>query len=101
MIQELKMKCATSAPRYTTRDALISAGVLLLTTVIVMGAGILARRAGYDELAKATLGVAFPASLIVSMPFMYLKGQSARVQAFFVAVPLAILIAIAYLSTKI
>lgn len=100
MLQELKMKCATTSPRYTTRDGMISAGMLLLTTLILTGAGMLAKREGHDQLAEATLGLAVPASLILSSPFMYLKGQSWRVQAFFVIVPLTILIAIGLLNTR-
>ena len=101
MIQQLKMKCATSTPRYTTKDSLISAGVLMATTVVLLALGNAANRQGYSTLGEVLKGVAFPASMVVSMPFAMLKGQSGRVQMFFVMVPLLILLAISYLATKI
>ena len=101
MIQELKMKCATSTPRYTTKDSLISAGVLIAATFVLLALGIAANRQGYPTLGETLKGVAFPASMMVSMPFALLKGQPTRVQTFLVMVPLVILLAISYLATKI
>src|ERR1043165_7644586 len=101
MIQELKLKCATTSPRYTTRDGLISAGVLLAATLVLLTAGIWLNRNGYHETGEAVKGLAFPIATLVSMPFAILKGQSRRVQTFFILVPTAILIGIGYLSTKI
>ena len=101
MIQQLKMKCATSTPRYTTKDSLISAGVLMATTVVLLALGSAANRQGYSTLGEVLKGVAFPASMMVSMPFAVLKGQPSRVQMFLVMVPLMILLAISYLAVKI
>jgi hypothetical protein len=101
MIQQLKMKCATSTPRYTTKDGLISAGVLIATTIVLLALGIAANRQGYPTLGETLKGVAFPASMMVSMQFWLLKGQPTRVQTFLVMVPLAFLVAISYLATKI
>ena len=101
MIQQLRVKCATSTPRYTTKDSLISAGVLMATTFVLLALGIAANRQGYPTLGETLKGVAFPASMMVSMPFALLKGQPTRVQAFLVMVPLVLLVAISYLATKI
>jgi hypothetical protein len=101
MIQELRMKCATSTPRYTTKDALISAGVLIATTFVLVALGAAANRQGYHTLGEVLKGVAFPASMMISMPFALLKGQPSRVQAFLVTVPLVILVAFSYLATRI
>jgi hypothetical protein len=101
MIQQLKMKCATSTPRYTTKDSLISAGVLIATSLVLLALGIAANRQGYHTLGEVLKGVAFPASVMISMPFALLKGQPTRVQTFLVMVPLVFLLAISYLATKI
>jgi hypothetical protein len=101
MIQQLRVKCATSTPRYTTKDSLISAGVLIATTFVLLALGIAANRQGYHTLGEVLKGVAFPASMMVSMPFALLKGQPTRVQTFLVTIPLVLLFAISYLATKI
>jgi hypothetical protein len=101
MIQALRMKCSTRTARYTTRDSLISAGVLLGATIVMAVAGAAARRRGHDDLGMFLLSVAFPASVILSMPFALLKGQSRRSQVFFVLVPLAILAAFSSVSILI
>ena len=101
MIRELKLKCTTSTPRYTTKDGLISAGVLLAATLVLSVLGIAARRQGYDQLAEFMLALAFPASVVISMPFAILKGQPVRVQTFFIVVPLAILVVLTWIATLI
>ena len=101
MIQELKMKCSTSTMRFTTKDGLISAAVLLAVTLAMSAAGIMARRQGSDQLAEFILGLAFPASVVISMPFAVLKGQPRRVQVFVVGITLAILAGATYLATLI
>ena len=101
MIQELKLKCATRTPRYSTRDALISAGVLILTTFVLLTVGVAANRAGYHTLGETLKGLAFPASLMVSMPFALTKGVPARAQALLIGIPLLLLVAISYLATRI
>jgi hypothetical protein len=98
MVQLLKMKCATASPKMTTRDGLIGAGVILASTIVITAVAMAAKAQGSDKFAELLLGMSFPASLIIAMPFMYLKGQSRRVQALFVAIPLAILAGISWLS---
>lgn len=101
MVQTLKLKCATRTPRYTTKDALIGAGVLLAVTVVLQAVGIAANRAAYPTLGETLKGLAFPASMLLSMPFYLTKGLSWRAQALLLGVPMLILIAISYLATKI
>lgn len=101
MIQELKMKCATATPRYTKKDAMISAGVLIAVTLLMSIAGTQAKRSGYGELSQMVLGLAFPVSVLVSMPFALTKGQSWRAQAVFIGIPLAIVVAMTYFAMAI
>jgi hypothetical protein len=46
-------------------------------------------------------GLAFPASMLLSMPFYLTKGLSWRAQAVLLGVPMLILIGISYVATKI
>ena len=101
MIQELKMKCVTTTPRYTTKDGLIGAAVMIGSTVALLAIGIAARRLGYTVAGEALKGLAFPASLLLSMPFYATKGQSWRAQFVLLGIPMLILVVISYLSTQI
>lgn len=101
MIQELKLKCATRTPGYTTRDAMVGAGVLIAVTFVLLTLGIAANRSGYHTLGETLKGLAFPASMLLSMPFYLTKGLSWRAQALLLGVPMVILVIISYLATRI
>jgi hypothetical protein len=101
MIQTLKMKCAVRSPRYTTRDAMLGAGVTIGVSFVLLAVGIAANRAGYHILGEVLKGLAFPASLLLSMPFYLTKGLSWRANAVLLGVPMVILIVISYLATRI
>ena len=101
MIQALKAKCATRTPNYTTKDAMIGAGVVIGVSFVMLAAGIAANRSGYHAVGETLKGLAFPASILLSMPFYLTKNLSWRAQAVLLGVPMLILIAISYLSTKI
>jgi hypothetical protein len=100
VIQELKLKCATTTPRYTTREALMYAGLMIVATFVMVTAGVWARRQGYKDAGEFLTSMAFPVSMLLTMP-LYMKGQSWRVQTFFIVVPMTILILIGYVAVKI
>lgn len=101
MIQELKLKCATRTPGYTTKDAMIGAGVVIGVSFLGLAAGIVANRSGYHALGETLKGLAFPASMLLSMPFYLTKNLSWRAQALLLGVPMVILVIISYVATKI
>ena len=101
MIQHLRLLCGQTAPRYTTRDALISAGVLLVSTVVLSAIGILASRQGHPDLGEVLKSHAFPVSVTISMPFSVMKGQSLLVQTVVLTATLVMLIVAGYVATKI
>jgi hypothetical protein len=101
MTAKAVLRCSESRLRMTTRDGLISAAVLLATTLLLSVAGIWTNRSGYHETGEVLKGLAFPVSLLVSMPFGIMKGQPWRAQAFVLGVTLAILVVITFASVKI
>jgi len=101
MVQALKLKCATRKPHYTTKDALIGAGVMIAVTFVLLALGIAANRSGYPTVGETLKGLAFPASMLLSMPFYLTKGLSWRAQAVLLGVPTLILIVLSYVATKI
>jgi hypothetical protein len=101
MLTSLKAACAHTGPRITTRDSVMGAAAMILSTILFVAIGTVARRQGWDEVGEVIMSLAFPASLLVTMPFLWLKGQSLRAKALLVGVPMAILVGLGYLSTKI
>jgi hypothetical protein len=101
MVQHWKAICATGPVRYTKRDALISAGVLMGATIAMLAAGNLVGRQGYPELGDALKALAFPLSFAVSMPFAILKGQPRAVQTVTLGFTVSILLIATWISIKI
>ena len=101
MTQQWKAICATSGVRYTKRDALISAGVMIAASFLLVAAGIYARSTGRPELGDALVSVSFPIALMVSMPFAILKGQPKTVQVVSLVFSTLILIIATWIATKI
>ena len=101
MTNALRAACGSTKLRYTKRDALIGAGVMLLTTLVCSVLGVVARRNGSILTSQMLLSLAFPGSTMLSMPFWLLKGQPWRAQAVLIVGTMAFLMLITYVSTKI
>jgi hypothetical protein len=93
--------CAGHKVRYTTRDALVGSVVMVLASLAFLAIGIVARRNGFLASGESFKAVAFPVSLLLSMPFWILKGQPWKAQAVIIGGTTGLLIAIGYLSTLI
>ena len=93
--------CSQPNVRYTTRDMLISAGVLLACSVAMSLGGIAAKQAEYRQFGEALVNLAFPISVLVSMPFGVMKGQPWRAQTVVLSVTFAMLLLATWLATKI
>ncbi len=93
--------CANSKARYTTRDALIGSVVMVLATLGFLVIGIAARRTGFPASGEMLKGMAFPVSLLLSLPFWILKGQPWKAQVVIVGGTVVLLIAISYVATLI
>lgn len=91
----LKTACRDSQVRYTTRDMLISAVVLVGVSVVLTLLGIAIDRSGRSLMGPALKNLAFPVAVLVSMPFGILKGQPWRAQAVVLGVTFVILVGIA------
>jgi hypothetical protein len=95
------MVCEPTAPRYTTRDGLIGAGVMLLGTVVSCVLGILARRNGWTVTGEVLLGSGFMVSLTLSMPFWVMKGQPWKAQLVIIGGTVVLLIGVGFLASLI
>jgi hypothetical protein len=93
--------CRDSRLRYTTRDALAGAGVMLLIVVALSALDRAARRNGFPVTGQMLHAVATPASLLLSMPLWLLKGQPWKAQVAIVGVTLGLVVAASYAATLI
>jgi hypothetical protein len=91
--------CETRSSRYTKRDSLIGAVVMIGASVLFSLSGIAARRAGWPTIGGILLQLAFPGSLMLSMPFWLLKGQPWKAQMALVGAMLLLLGAAGYLAS--
>jgi len=101
MIAKTGIRCADTRLRMTTRDGIMSGVVLLATSLALSALGIWSNRSGYHEAGEMLKGLAFPASVLVSMPFGVMKEQPWRAQVFVLGITLALLVGIAWVATLI
>ena len=90
--------CGRSELRYTTRDALIGAGVMLGLTFLSLWLAAAARSNGWPVAAEMLTSVGFFVAQIVSMTFWLLKGQPWKAQTVLVGSTVGALLAIGYVA---
>ena len=101
MVRQLLLKCSTPQPQMTTRDGLISAGVLLASCALLTLLSFYSDRVGYGVTADVTRMLAFPGSVLFSMPFGAMKGQPRRAQAVIIGGCTAILVLISVVASQL
>jgi hypothetical protein len=79
--------------RFTTRDSLIGAGVMIGASWLFVMFGVSARRSGLPVTGEALTDFSFLGALTLSMPFWLMKGQSWKAQTAFVGITLVLLLA--------
>jgi hypothetical protein len=95
------MLCSKTDTRYTKRDGLIGAAVMIAGAIVFAVAGTALKQAGWSQASEAVLGMSFTVPLTLSMPFWMMKGQPRRAQVVIVGVTTTALIAIAWLAAVI
>ena len=101
MFTNIMKRCA-AGPALSRRDQAIGAAVMLGSSLIFAIAYVFAaHRYRGNEFVDAFGIMAFPASLLLSMPFTYVKGHSRITQWIIVGVSLVILAVAAYVSVLI
>jgi hypothetical protein len=90
--------CSGAGARYTTRDSLIGAGVIIGSTATIAALGLALRQSGWALASEVVSNVAFPGSMTISLPFWLIKGQPWKAQVAIVGVTLMLLVALAWMS---
>jgi hypothetical protein len=97
VINALRRSCARRSYPFTLRDGLVGAAVFVVGTALFAALGSLLRHYGRADLAAYVHAMSLFASLTLSMPVTFLKGQPWRAQVAIVVGTMAILILIALL----
>lgn len=101
-VTSLKHLCALDQKSsFSKRDALIAAAGMLVAVTALSFGGVFLRRQGFTETGEFLKAIAFPASLVCSNHFMFMRRQSRNAQLVITGGTLAILSAIAGLATFI
>lgn len=93
------MACERGQWRASKLDALTGAGVMIGVTLVLTMLGMVARRAGWPVASEVVLGMSFPVSLALSMPFWLMKGQPWKAQAAIIGGMMMILVVLSYLAS--
>jgi hypothetical protein len=102
MTLNLLKRCAAGGPQLTKREELIGAGAMIGFSLLFAGLYVLASYLYRgNELVDAIGAMAFPAAVVATMPFTYLKGRSRASQVTIVVSLLLVLAAISYVATLI
>ena len=92
--------CRSTKLRYTKRDGMIGAGVMLAGTLLSVVLGTVARQNGMPIVGEMLLTNGFLASTMLSTPFWLLKGQPWRAQVVLIGGTIAMLTLITYLAAR-
>jgi hypothetical protein len=101
VMNALRASCGVRSVPYTRKEALISAAAMIGLTIVFSFGGIALKRNGWEELGEFMLGFGFPASLVISVQPMYMKGQSTKAKVILIGGPLVILGVLSYLAAFI
>jgi hypothetical protein len=93
------LMCEQSKLRYTPRDSLIGASVMIGATLAFTLLGTAALSRGWPTVGEFLMQVAFFAALALSLPFWLTKGQPWKAQAAIVGASLSLLMAARYLAS--
>jgi hypothetical protein len=92
------MLCRKTDLRYTNRDSLLAAIVMIGVTAAASALGLALKDSGWTTTSQIVLNVAFTGSMTISLPFWLMKGQPWRAQAAIVGGTVALLVVIAWLA---
>jgi hypothetical protein len=84
--------------RYTTRDSLFGAGMMIGLTAAFSLLGLALKQAGWTATSQTVLNVGFLASMTISLPFWLMKGQPWKAKLAIVGGTLAVLVLISALA---
>jgi hypothetical protein len=100
VVKTLKRTCAHNSNwPFTLRDSWIGAGIVIGGSIGMSAIGILVSRQGMPTTGEFLKSLAFPASILFTLPVTWLKGQSWRVQVAVIGgtlVPLVLITALAF-----
>jgi hypothetical protein len=102
LMEFLKQSCIHDRKAVLSkRDAWIGAGVMIAGSILLSALAIGLDRSGLETLGEGVTAAAFPVSVLMTMPFTFVKGQPWRAQCVLVGIPLAIVILLTWLAIRL
>lgn len=102
VIETWKPICFRDRPAVLSkRDALIGSVVVIGGSILFSALGIVLRRAGFDALGEGVVSAGFPVSVLLSLPFTFVKGQPWKAQGVLVGIPIAIVLILTWVATQL
>jgi hypothetical protein len=102
VIETWKPVCLRDRPAvFSKRDAGIGAAVVVGGSILFSALGIGLRRAGLDALGEGVISAGFPVSVLLTLPFTFVKGQPWKAQGVLVGIPILIVVLLTYIATKL
>jgi hypothetical protein len=98
MMLKSLMICERNQVRYTTRDSLIGAAVMIGASLLLMLAAWTANARGWTVARDVLSDSSFLVALMLSLPFWLMKGQPRRAQAALIGGSVTVLTALSYLA---
>lgn len=92
------MICRTNNARYTTRDSLIGAAIMIVLAAIFALTGNAMTRGGWTVTGEMLKTLSFSVPFTLSMPFWLMKGQPWKAQLVIVGGTVAFMIVIGYVA---
>ena len=92
------MVCGSGTTRYTPRDGLIGAAVMIGLTSVFAIAATAAKRYGWPITSEVLLNLGFSVPVTLSMPFWLMKGQPWKAQCAIVGGTVLVLAVISYVA---
>ncbi len=90
--------CQGTTTRYTRRDGLIGAAVMIASSIVLVLIGTVLKQSGAEKLSETIFSLGFLVSFAVSQPFWLTKGQPWKAQTVILGGTLLFLVAIGWLS---
>jgi hypothetical protein len=90
--------CSHNQLRYTRRDSLIGAAIMLIVTATLTGLGIAAQRTGWTAAGETLVNLGYLVAMVISMPFWLTKGQPWKAQAALLVTIVTILIIVSMMK---
>lgn len=97
----LRTACLTRREPQSIADGMKGAAVMIVSSLVFLAAGMIAKRNGWDQTGEFFKGLSFPFSLALMSHYMYLRKQSPIAKWIITGGTITFLVIISVVATKL